>query len=68
MTGKIKNKNPRGFGFIIKDGAAAGEKEIFFHSENVKGTTFDEIPEGAAVSFDLESGPKGPFAANVQLA
>jgi len=68
MTGKIKNLNPRGFGFISEDGAGADAKDIFFHSENVVGTTFNELKEGQAVSFEMSSGPKGPFAANVQLA
>ena len=67
MTGKIKNLNDRGFGFIAEDGAGAGAKDIFFHSENVVGTTFNELRQGDAVSFEMETGPKGPFAANVQL-
>jgi|CryBogDrversion2_4_1035264.scaffolds.fasta_scaffold55657_1 CspA family cold shock protein len=67
MTGKIKNLNDRGFGFITEDGAQAGAKDIFFHSENVVGTTFNELREGDAVSFEMQSGPKGPFAANVTL-
>ncbi len=66
MTGTIKNLNDRGFGFIKEDGAQDGAKEIFFHSENVVGTTFNELSAGEAVSFDLENGPKGPFASNVQ--
>ena len=68
MTGKIKNLNDRGFGFIAQDGAAEGAKDIFFHSENVVGTTFNELAVGMTVSFEMESGPKGPFAANVQVA
>jgi CspA family cold shock protein len=67
MTGKIKNLNERGFGFIVSDTAQPGDKEIFFHSENVVGTTFNELQPGQAVSFDIQSGPKGPFAANVTL-
>lgn len=67
MTGKIKNLNPRGFGFISQDGADAGAKDIFFHSENVVGTTFNELQEGQSVSFEMSSGPKGPFAANVEV-
>ncbi len=67
MTGKIKNLNERGFGFIAQDGAEAGAKDIFFHSENVVGTTFNELRQGDAVSFEMSSGPKGPFAANVTL-
>lgn len=68
MTGIIKTKTPNGFGFITVDGAAEGSKDLFFHSSNVVGTTFDDIQEGAKVSFEIdENGPKGPAAVNVQL-
>ncbi len=65
MTGKIKNVTDRRFGFIVNDAAQPGDKEIFFHSENVVGITFNELQAGDAVSFELSNGPKGPFAANV---
>jgi len=64
MKGTIKTLNPRGFGFITVEGM----KDVFFHSENVVGTTFNELKEGSTVSFELSEGPKGPFAANVTVA
>lgn len=67
MTGKITNVTDRGFGFITIDGAAAGTKDLFFHSENVVGITFNELQKGDAVSFEMGDGPKGPFASNVAL-
>ena len=65
MNGTIKTKTDRGFGFISRDGEA---KDIFFHSNDLSGVTFDELQVGAAVTFDVENGEKGPSAKNVKLA
>jgi len=65
MNGTIKTKTDRGFGFISRDGE---EKELFFHSSDLSGVTFDELQEGVAVTFDVVDGDKGPSAKNVKLA
>lgn len=66
MTGKIKKiVADRAFGFIQVEGR---EKDLFFHKENVVGVQFEDLKEGATVTFDESSGPKGPFASNIQLA
>jgi CspA family cold shock protein len=65
MTGKIARVTDRGFGFITPDG---GNKDVFFHAQSLVGITFDELREGDAVSFEIEEGPKGPAAVNVQKA
>jgi len=65
MNGIIKTKTDRGFGFISRDGE---EKDLFFHSNDLSGVTFDELKEGSAVTFDIEQGAKGPSAKNVKLA
>lgn len=65
MNGTIKTKTDRGFGFISRDGEA---KDLFFHSNDLSGVTFDELQVGAAVTFDVEEGEKGPSAKNVKLA
>jgi CspA family cold shock protein len=65
MTGTIKTKTTKGFGFISRDGET---KDLFFHSNDLNGVTFDELQEGAAVTFEIQDGPKGPSAKNVQLA
>jgi CspA family cold shock protein len=65
MNGIIKTKTDRGFGFISREGE---EKDLFFHSNDLSGITFDELQEGAAVTFDIEQGAKGPSAKNVKLA
>lgn len=54
----------KGFGFI-KDG---GGTEYFFHRSAVRGSSFESLQEGDAVTFDTGQGPKGPRAENVQAA
>lgn len=65
MNGTVKTKTDRGFGFISREGEA---KDLFFHSNDLSGVTFDELQVGAAVTFDIEQGEKGPSAKNVKLA
>jgi cold shock protein len=65
MTGTIKTKTDRGFGFISRDGET---KDLFFHSNDLSGVTFDELQAGDAVTFDVVDGPKGPSAKNVKRA
>ena len=65
MTGTIKRLTDKGFGFITGEGLA---KDLFFHSNNLVGVTFDELKEGDAVSFETEESPKGLNATNVKRA
>lgn len=65
MNGTIKTKTDRGFGFISREGEA---KDLFFHSSDLSGVTFDELKEGATVTFDVVEDEKGPRAKNVKLA
>ncbi len=65
MTGTIKTKTDRGFGFIAREGEV---KDLFFHSKDLVGVTFDEIQVGEVVSFDVVDGQKGPSAKNVKRA
>ncbi|MDQ3239097.1 MAG: cold shock domain-containing protein [bacterium] len=65
MNGTIKTKTDRGFGFISRDGES---KDLFFHSKDLMGVTFDELQVGASVTFDIVDGDKGPSAKNVKLA
>ncbi len=65
MTGTIKRLTDKGFGFITGEGL---QKDLFFHSNNLVGVSFDELKEGDAVSFETEQSPKGLNAVNVQRA
>lgn len=65
MNGTIKTKTDRGFGFITREGEV---KDLFFHSKDLVGVTFDALQVGQAVTFEVVDGPKGPSAKNVKLA
>ena len=66
MKGTIKTLvRDRGFGFIAREGE---EKDLFFHSKELKGVTFDELKVGDVVSFEVANGEKGPSAVNVSRA
>ncbi len=65
MNGTIKTKTDKGYGFISREGQ---EKDLFFHSTVLSSVTFDELQIGAAVTFDVAEGEKGPSAKNVKLA
>ncbi|HSW88161.1 MAG TPA: cold shock domain-containing protein [Candidatus Saccharimonadales bacterium] len=62
MNGTIKTKTDKGFGFISRDGES---KDLFFHSNDLRGVTFDEIQVGDKVTFEIVNGDKGPSAKNV---
>jgi cold shock protein len=65
MTGTIKTLTDRGFGFISREGEA---KDLFFHSKELKGVSFDELKVGDTVTFEVVDGEKGPAATNVARA
>jgi CspA family cold shock protein len=62
QTGTIKRLTDRGFGFIAVEGR---EKDLFFHSNELKGVTFEELKEGDKVQFEITSSDKGDNATNV---
>ena len=64
MNGTIKTKTDRGFGFITREGEV---KDLFFHSKDLIGVTFDVLEVGAAVTFDVVETEKGQSAKNVKL-
>lgn len=63
-TGTIKRKTDRGFGFISMEGK---EKDLFFHSNELDGVTFDQLNEGDKVQFEIAQGEKGENATKVSL-
>ncbi len=62
QEGTIARLTDRGFGFIAREGE---EKDLFFHSNELKGVEFNELKEGDKVTFEVGEGPKGPNATNV---
>ena len=65
QTGTIKRLTDRGFGFIAIEGK---DKDLFFHSNELKGVTFEELKEGDKVQFEITAGDKGDSATNVSKA
>ena len=64
-NGTIKTLTPRGFGFITRQGET---KDLFFHSKDLQGVTFEELKVGDAVTFKVDmTGEKGPAAVEVSL-
>ncbi len=61
--GKIKRLTDRGFGFID----TGTDQDMFFHSSNLEGVSYDELQEGQRVSYTEGQGPKGPRAENVKV-
>ncbi|MCC1496149.1 cold-shock protein [Alcanivorax sp. 1008] len=62
-TGTVKWFNEsKGFGFITQD---EGGADVFVHFSAIQGNGFKTLAEGQQVSYDIQQGPKGPQAANV---
>ena len=65
-TGTVKwFSDDKGFGFITPDD---GSRDLFVHHSAIVGDGYRSLDEGAKVTFEVESGEKGPRATNVQTA
>jgi CspA family cold shock protein len=53
----------KGYGFIQQEDGP----DVFVHHSGIKGTGFRSLNEGDRVTFDVESGKKGPAAVNVTV-
>ena len=62
QEGTIARLTDRGFGFISREGQ---EKDLFFHSNELKNVEFKDLQEGDKVTFEVEESPKGLNAKNV---
>ena len=65
-TGTVKwFNNAKGYGFVTPDD---GEQDVFVHFSAISMDGYKTLKEGQKVQFDLEEGPKGLHAANLQTA
>ncbi len=65
QKGTIARLTDKGFGFIKIEGQ---EKNLFFHSNELVGVTFDSLREGDVLNFEVADSPKGPNAVQVSKA
>ena len=62
--GKVKWFNAeKGYGFIEREGGS----DVFVHFSAINSTGFRTLNEGDVVEFEVEDGPKGPSATNVNV-
>ena len=65
IKGKVKWFNPtNGYGFIEREDK---EKDVFVHSSAAQAASL-QLNEGDELTFEIETGPKGPSAINLQKA
>ena len=65
-TGTVKWFNDsKGFGFIAPDD---GGSDVFVHFSAIAAEGFRTLSEGQKVTFEVEDGPKGPQAKDVNAA
>jgi cold shock protein len=65
-TGVVKwFNNAKGYGFVTPD---QGEQDIFIHFSAIAMEGYKTLKEGQKVEFELQEGPKGLHAANLQAA
>ena len=65
QEGTIARLTDRGFGFIARAGE---EKDLFFHSNELKNVEFKDLKEGDKVTFEVTESPKGLNATNINKA
>ncbi len=60
--GTIKRLTDRGFGFID----TVSGKDIFFHSSDLEGVSYEQLEVGQRVEYTEGRGPKRPRAENIK--
>ncbi len=56
--------NQKGFGFITSE----SNVDVFVHHSSIQGEGYKSLDEGQTVEFEIQQGPKGPQAVNVNKA
>jgi CspA family cold shock protein len=63
-TGTVKwFSDTKGFGFITPED---GSKDLFAHHTSIQMEGYKSLQEGQRVEFEVQTGPKGPLAANIR--
>jgi len=62
--GKVKwFNNAKGYGFVLTEG---GQEDLFIHYSAIQMDGYKTLKAGQDVTFDIEEGPKGLHAVNIQ--
>jgi len=56
--------NAKGYGFVTPD---EGEQDVFVHFSAIEMDGYKTLKEGQRVMFEVEEGPKGLHAQNLQF-
>jgi len=63
-TGIVKwFNNAKGYGFVTPD---QGEQDVFVHFSSIDMDGYKTLKEGQKVRFEIQEGPKGLHASNLQ--
>ncbi|MBA1444028.1 MAG: cold shock domain-containing protein CspD [gamma proteobacterium endosymbiont of Lamellibrachia anaximandri] len=63
-TGVVKwFNNAKGYGFVTPD---SGEQDVFVHFSSIEMDGYKTLKEGQQVQFEINQGPKGLHAVNIQ--
>jgi len=66
LKGKVKWFNgKKGYGFIEREDK---EKDVFIQVSALRDAGMKGLEDGQALTFDIEEGPKGPNAVNLQIS
>ena len=64
QTGKVKwFNNAKGYGFVL---AECSDEDFFVHYSSIQMNGYRTLRAGQEVTFDIQKGPKGMHAVNVQ--
>lgn len=65
INGKVKwFNNTKGYGFIVADGDT---QDLFAHYSAITMEGYKTLKAGQQVTFELQEGPKGMHAVNIQV-
>ena len=59
----MQKNGQKGYGFIEREDK---EKDVFIHVSALRDAGMKGLEDGQALTFDIEEGPKGPNAVNLQ--
>jgi CspA family cold shock protein len=66
QSGTVKwFNNAKGYGFVVSEDNQ--DVDVFVHYSAIQGEGYKSLKAGQPVTYDLNLGPKGPQATNIEL-